>query len=190
VKPPVKFEVSRVSYFDREAVIKALDGPRRRALNEMGRRIRKFAQKSLRYGDKSSPPGSPPTAHKSRRRKRTSRSTGKVRYRSVSFLREFMEYGYDLDTKSTVVGPRRLNGTADPDSMHRLEYGGSFQGKGRTFSVKNAVGRDAKGRYTSQGSKTVRLAGTIRIAPRPFMGPALQAEIPGFAPLWKDSVRP
>lgn len=159
----------RVSYkegfFDREAVIKALGRATSAVFNEFGRLVRKTAQKSLVYGDKPAPPGSPPTAHKSRTRARVSKSTGKVRTQAVSFLREFITYKYDKTTRSVVIGPERLGSTVDPAALRALEYGGT-----------STIQANGKRKRAS-------------IAAHPFMRPAAASQIPALPPMWRDSVR-
>lgn len=161
----LKFEAAKGNFFDRSKVIKALDRANLRVLNQFGRLVRKQAQGSLKYSDRRSPPGSPPAAHRSRSITKTSRSTGKTRKRSVSFLREYLFYSYDDAAKSVVIGPSKLNSTVDSGALPALEYGGSSTVRSR-----------GKGRR-------------VRIRPRPFMRPALDAEMPKLAPLWRNSVR-
>ena len=97
------FKTLKGGFFDRKVVLDALDKATYRIFSEFGRKVRKAAQKSLKYGEKASPPGSPPTAHKSRTVTKTSKSTGRVRKRSVSFLREYLYYAFDRTTKSVVI---------------------------------------------------------------------------------------
>lgn len=164
----------RDSFFDREAVIKAVGRARGLVLAEMGRRVRKRAQASLKYADGPSTAGSPPHAHRTRtilrRSRRTgavliSKRTGKARQRSVSFLREFLYYQFDPATKGVVIGPERLGSTVDPNALPALEYGGPAK-------------------VASKGSTR-----QVTIPGRPFMRPALAAERTGFAQLWRDSVK-
>lgn len=155
----------KLQFFDSAAVLKAAGRASAKALGEYGRRVRKRAQASLKYADGPSAPGEPPHAHRSRKRTRVSRKTGKARVRSVSFLREFLFYQYDPASGSVVVGPERLNSTVDPGALPALEYGG-------TAAVLD------RGRRV-----------TTRVAARPFMRPADAAERPGLAALWRDSVR-
>lgn len=179
----------KAGFFDRKAVLDAVDKARLRVLKEYGRRVRKRAQASLQYSDKTSAPGQPPFAHKTRRVTRKSRSTGRIRQRSVSYLREFLYFAYDPSSKSVVVGPARLSNVADPEAPHILEYGGTVQGNNRTITITNAVGRNAKGQFASGGKRKVVLAGSVTHAARPFMHPAEAAERPGLEGLWKNSVR-
>ncbi len=161
----LNFKAAKEGFFDRKVVLDALDKPTRDALKEIGRLIRKYAQKSLVYSDKPSLPGQPPHAHKSRTSTRTSKKTGKTRTRSVSFLREFLFFSFDQSTRSVVVGPVKLSSTIDSGALSALEFGGQA-----TIQVH---GKEKK----------------ASIAARPYMGPALEAEKPNFAQLWANSVR-
>ncbi len=152
-------------FFDREAVMKAVGRAKVKIFNDYGRKVRARAQKSLVYSDGPSAAGQPPHAHRSRIRKRVSKSTGKVRTRSVSFLREFLFYKYDSQSGSVVIGPERLNTTVDPSALPALEFGGSSTIK-------------------THGKKK-----RVSIAPRPFMHPAAKEEQPGLPVMWRDSVR-
>lgn len=154
------------SFFDRQKVIDAVSKAERQRLSAAGAKVRKAAQKSIRMGDRPSAPGRPPHGHKSGVRKRTSKSTGKVRFRAVSLLREFIFFSYDRAAKSVVIGPALLNGTVTRQALHALEYGGP--------SV--VMERDGKRR-------------TVAIRPRPFMRPALAAEMAALPELFRNSVR-
>jgi hypothetical protein len=153
-------------FFDRAIVIRAMDRRTLSALKEFGRLVRKRAQASLKYAEGPSSPGSPPHAHRSTKVRRTSRSTGKVRTRTVSLLRDRLYFAYDMGSQSAVIGPERVAETlAHGAAPEALEYGGSSTVLDR--------GRERH----------------VRIAARPFMGPALAAELPGLPKMFKDSVK-
>lgn len=159
------FKAMKEGFFDREKVINAIAPATLKALKEFGRQIRKRAQKSLVYADDVSSPGSPPHAHKSQTITKKSKSTGKTRTRSVSFLREYIFFAFDKANESVVIGPARLNSTLAPQSLHALEYGGT------------SIVREKK----TTRSMTVRA--------RPFMRPALAADLHKLPPLWRNSIR-
>ena len=159
------FKTLKGGFFDRKVVLDALDKATYKIFSEFGRKVRATAQKSLKYRKQSSPPGSPPHAHKSRTAEKVDRKTGKVSKRSVSFLREYLYYAFDKTTRSVVIGPSRLNRTIDSGSLQALEYGG-------TATVKSRGKRSRKA-----------------VAARPFMRPAAAAELPNLPPMWRDSVR-
>ena len=86
----------------------------------------------------------------------------------VGLLRQFIFFGYDSSQRSVVIGPARLN-TDSGEIPHILEYGG-------TTIVKSL----------HRGKLKLTPA---RIEPRPFMGPALQQELPKLPAMWRDSVK-
>lgn len=74
-------------------------------------------------------------------------------------LRRFLFFSYDPRARSVVVGPAKVS---KPGSVpHLLEFGGTAAG---------------------------RHGGPRHYRPRPFMGPALDAERPKFAAMWKGAV--
>ena len=74
-------------------------------------------------------------------------------------LRKYLFFSYEPRSRSVVVGPAKLN---KPGSVpHLLEHGGTAAG---------------------------RHGGPRHYRPRPFMGPALDAERPKFAAMWKGAV--
>jgi hypothetical protein len=98
-----------------------------------------------------------------RRRKGTS-PAGRPPYSHVGLLRNLIFFAYDFDKRAVVIGPVLINSpTGAPEN---LEYGG-----------------DAN--LPIAGGRTRR----VTIQPRPFMGPALDAELPGLPAMWQDSVR-
>lgn len=161
----VSIRAAQEGFLDRKAVIAAIGKVKAKNFNEAGRQVRAKAQKSLVYSDKTSAPGGPPHAHKSRWLKKTSRRTGKTRIRRVSFLREFLYYRYDKTSQSVVIGPSRLRTTVDPGALPALEQGGTAK--------------------ILDHGETKR----VRIRARPFMGPALAAVAPSLPQIWRDSIR-
>lgn len=161
----LKVQQFKEGFFDRKRVVNAVDKATFRIFKEWGRKTRSRAQKSLKYGDRPAPAGQPPTAHRSRTITRKSRKTGKTRRRSVSFLREFLYFVLDTESKSVVVGPARLNSTVDPKALPALEYGGMAtiltHGKRKRVSIRE----------------------------HPFMRPAAAAETAGLPAQWRNSVR-
>lgn len=85
----------------------------------------------------------------------------------TGLLKKFLFFSYDPSSRSVVIGPARIGGTVDPDALPALEYGGE------STVVDRRGGKRRK----------------VTIRPRPFMGPALDAERPGFPGMWADSVR-
>lgn len=103
-------------------------------------------------------------ARTSIRKRKGSSEAGKPPYSHVGLLRNLIFFAYDLDRRSVVIGPTLINSpTGAPET---LEYGGEAEVPDR-----------------KQGARSVQ------IKPRPYMGPALDAELPGLPAMWQDSVR-
>lgn len=134
-------------FFDRHAVIAAVDRAKRKVLSKAGAFIRTAARTSIRKRKGSAPPGAPPHSHE-------------------GSLRRLILFGYDRASDSVVVGPVGFKGSAAPSA---LEHGGS-----------TTVLRRRGGRLTSR---------KVRIAPRPYMAPALEKERPRLPPLWRNSIK-
>jgi hypothetical protein len=173
------FKAVKQQFFDNARVMRAIDGATSRVLSRFGAFVRTRAQTSMRKRKKPAPPGRPPAAH-------------------TGLLRRFLFFAYDPARRSVVVGPIKLTGIKVPDTPATLEYGG-----GRTVmrpvpgarSGRPATGRQREsflrlvkaGRIASRPRQLVSVQ--VRVEPRPYMGPALQAELPGLPALWRDSVR-
>lgn len=89
-------------FLDRDQVINAVSKARRAALAKFGAFVRRTAQRSIRRGRGSSPPGQPPTSH-------------------AGTLRRLIFFGYDQAAESVVVGPVQFGEGTAPSA---LEYGG------------------------------------------------------------------
>ncbi len=135
-------------FFDRKAVVDAVDKAKRAVLSKAGAFIRTIARTSIRKRKGSSPPGSPPHSH-------------------VGLLRNFILFGYDPASDSVVIGPAKLNKPTEAPRV--LEHGGT-----------TTITRFARGRLRKR---------RLRIAARPYMGPALEKEQPKLPKLWAGSVK-
>jgi len=105
--------------------------------------------------------------HSIRKRKRIS-DPGEPPSSHTGLLRRFIFFGYDRDRRSVVIGPMRLNQKVG-DAPAALEYGG-------TSTVVEGLRRRRRKRR-------------IRIAARPYMGPAFEQEKPKLPAMWRDSVK-
>lgn len=169
------FAQIRASFFDSKAVLAALDKKERQALSKFGAFVRTRARSSIRRRKKSSLPGQPPSSH-------------------TGVLKRFLYFAYDTNSKSVVVGPVPTNQLAfTGPAFFRvkkglipeiLEYGGIesiFEVKPRGWGFwKRADFRSR--RRIAESEQRWR---TIGIKSRPYMQPALAAELPKFAGLFK-----
>lgn len=89
-------------FFDRPAVVRAVDRAKRAVLSRAGAFIRQRARTSIRPRKGSAPPGSPPHSHE-------------------GSLRRLILFGYDPRSDSVVVGPVGFRGSVAPRA---LEFGG------------------------------------------------------------------
>jgi hypothetical protein len=174
----------REFFFDRDVVMKAVDGARLKVLSQAGAFVRRTAQQSIRPGVRTikgvskrtqpSKPGKPPKSW-------------------TGLLKNFIFFAFDPTTKSVVVGPTPLN-------QHHVVGGQLTRGavpqvleKGGTIGIREyqlsgglwvPYGRRARSR---QG-RPVRVR-NVNIAARPYMGPSLLKNVSKFPSLWERSVR-
>lgn len=97
-----------------------------------------------------------------RTRRRISRP-GEPPSSHTGILKRFIFFAFDAGRKSVVIGPAKTNQQSDAPEV--LEYGGDV--------VRNIDGDAVEMTYR----------------PRPYMGPAFEAEKPQLPSLWKNSVR-
>jgi len=91
-------------------------------------------------------------------------------------LKRLIFFAYDPAVRSVVIGPTPFRGTAEAPPL--LEEGGT------------ALATYSRPVELWTGERTfVRRGQTLRYQPRPFMGPAFQAELPGLPAMWRDSIR-
>jgi len=108
-------------------------------------------------------------ARTSIRKRKGSAPPGKPPHSHEGSLRRLILFGYDRTSDSVVVGPVGFKNSTAPSA---LEYGGPA-----------TVTRRRGGRSGRRDSRTVK------IASRPYMGPALERERPKLPLLWRNSVR-
>jgi len=174
-------------FFDRSAVERAAGKAKIKALSKYGSVVRRTAQTSMRYRKKASQPGTPPSAHKSKRLAAL-KKLGRTKYNGA-LLREMLFFAYDPARGTTVVGPlgfKSARGTPVP-ALH--EFGGERTPyKGERITVKNKPGRDITGRFVSKGERLIVLKGSVKYPARPFMGPALKKTLVKFPLAFRDTV--
>lgn len=171
-------------FLDRRQVIEAVGRANIKALSKAGAFIRKRSRTSLRRRKKTSSPGNPPSVHSND---------------SIATLKNIL-FAYEPQQESLVVGPVKLNQReqswidfGQTTVPQLLEFGDvallhewSWDG-GRTWSR-----RDKRVRHASRHRREVYdfIARKRRAVykPRPFMGPALEAEQDRIPEAWAGSV--
>lgn len=168
-------------FFDRAEVLARADAARLKALSKFGAFVRRKAISSIRPKKGPSPPGSPPHTHTYYHSKKQAGPTGKPRKRY--FFRDSILFSYDPGRYGggVVVGPFKFNSSpADPTVPHLHEFGGQARLRDwRPVRVWVAGERHTRWR------KVYR---TARYPARPYMLPALLAELPKFVHLFKGSM--
>lgn len=160
----------KLLFFDQRGVLDRLDRAERRVLSKFGSYVRRRARSSIRSRKKTSQPGQPPSSHK-------------------GTLKRLIFFSYDVRRKSVVIGPV-LFSSRDNKAPERLEKGGTRQvAAGTLITIDQGTGRGAGGRFTS-GKRRIRSDGRRLIyKPRPYMGPAQEAELPKLPDMWRNSVK-
>lgn len=188
-------------FFDREAVVEAVGRAGAKALSKAGAFIQRRAKSSIRKRKRASCPGEPPSSHVATLRNRIyfnydppTRSVvvGPTPLGGVGVVPPVLEYGGSV--------PRRRN-----PRRHRRALGGDGEirtdGPSSRTTKKNRDGKlvtYAKLQTPAQVDRANRLNEELygpefinegRIAARPYMGPALQQEMPNLPALWAGSVK-
>ena len=95
-------------FFDRRAVIDAVDRATRKVLGHFGGLVRKAAHKSIEETSGPSSPGRPPHSHMAARRRRINaqrRREGKPSLRGGFTGLKYILYAYEPATRSVIIGP-------------------------------------------------------------------------------------
>jgi len=96
---------AKKSFFDRPAVMNAVDRAERGVLSKFGAFVRQRARSLIRRRKRISDPGSPPSSH-------------------TDLLKKFIFFAFDASTRSVVIGPVRLN-RGNGTAPRLLEEGGT-----------------------------------------------------------------
>jgi hypothetical protein len=105
-------------FFDRPAVMRAVDPAKRRALARFGGFVRQTARRSIRKRKRSARPGEPPSSHSGE-------------------LRRGIFFAYEPSRASVVIGPARLNGASryrGKTVPQLMEEGGTIQRDGQRLT--------------------------------------------------------
>jgi hypothetical protein len=194
-------------FFDRRAVIDRIGRAKAAVLSKAGAYIRRAAKGKIRYAKSPSKPGNPPHAHQSQKGGKDS-PLRELIYFAYDDRTNSVVIG-PMPFHGTPIVPRvlELGGTAPGHKnplrrIRRVGNGGEIRldGPAGRTTKKNRFG--AMVTYTklqtqAQVDRANRLQevlygpleiGPVSIAARPYMGPALQENLPQLPALWAHSV--
>lgn len=189
----VKYGGGRFVFFTDPAIEKAVDKSVALALSKWGAYVRRSARQSIKKRKKPSLPGNPPHSHE-------------------GSLKRLLNFYFDKVTKTVVVGPEiKSNSSGAPNT---LEFGGASVKSPKNVDRKFKVGdfgpiravQDATGREVFvwtrlKSGKQCRRASelykryivskwrVIKVAPRPYMNPAMMKNLHVAPYCFKASLR-
>jgi len=195
------------AFFDRKAVIDKIGPARARALAKAGAFIQRRAKSSMRERKQPSPPGQPPSVHKGALRRllffsyddrAQSVVVGPVPLNFIGVVPPALEYGGQTRRKNQLRRIRRV-GTrgeieldAPPARRVRQQWNRKRdQATGRWVRYTHiATAEQARraNRLNAALYGDMWIAGAP-VAERPYMRPALAAEMPHFPNLFADSIK-
>jgi hypothetical protein len=100
-----KISDAKSMFFDRQAVMSAVDKGTRKVLSKFGAFVRTRAKSSIRKSKKSAAPGQPPRSH-------------------TGLLKRFIFFVFEPINRSVVIGPAKLN-AKESGAPEVLEKGGT-----------------------------------------------------------------
>ena len=160
-----------LSFFDNDAIMKAVDKGLRKQLGWFGGYVRRAARNSLKTQVGASRPGSPPFSH-------------------TGVLKNFIFYTYDSKTQTVIIGPAATtqknarsygNYKTIPET---LEYGGMLRVREHQLRSGKWIRTDMRfrlngGDYRSAIGKLQRQR-LLNIEARPFMQPVFKRSLIQF----------
>lgn len=190
----MKFRINQAKgmFFDRDAVLDAIDAAQAKVLPKAGGKIRTVATRSMRPAKQKSKgdltDAERKTFDRAMKRFNAGKSTikpkrplvasnpGEPPRTRIGLIRKHLFFAYDLESKSLVVGPALLNKSSGAPGV--LESGGATKG----FTFRTITLDD--------GTQLVaRKETTVKVAARPYMKPALENQQAVITQLFRDSVK-
>lgn len=195
----LRYDVKKM-FFDRQAVIDAIGRGNVKTLGRAGAFIQRRAKSSIRKRKRTSLPGEPPSSHVGTLRNliyfgfdTASRSivVGPTPLGAIGVVPPALEFG---GTSVVRKNPRRRQRRVGTGGEIRL---GGPHGKTNKRAKDGKWVTYAKLRTQAQADRANQLneqlygpehLGGKSIEPRPYMGPALRAEMPNLPTLWANSI--
>lgn len=190
----MKFRINEAKglFFDRAAVLDAIDAAGKRVLPKAGAYVQTDAKRSMRPARQKPTAALTPEERASFERRQKLYKSGKSKVKPkrplvasepgepprtrTGLIRKFLFFAFDPQTKSVVVGPALLNKSSGAPAT--LEYGGV------TMGIVNAEIMLNGGQRVYRQTEML-----VKIEPRPYMQPALQRNQAKVAELFRNSIK-
>ena len=195
------------TFFDRRVVVEAVGRANARVLSKAGAFVRRTAKGSIRYAKSPSRPGRPPHAHRSKKGNKFSPLRELIFFGFDHRTASVVIGPTPFRGKSIVPRVLELGGTAPGHKnplrrIRRVGDGGEVRIGGRksVTTKKNRFGKlvtYAKIRTPAQAERANRLQGELygpmtigptSIEARPYMGPALEENLPILPQMFANAV--
>ena len=188
-------------FFDRQAVVEAVGRANAKVLSKAGAFIQRRAKSSIRKRKRVSDPGQPPSSHVGTLRNliyfsfdppTRSVVVGPTPLGSTGIVPPVLEYGGQAPRRRTPAGasgswaaPAKSASTGQRLARRKKNRDGKLVTYAR-LQTTDQVDRANRLNEELYGPEFV---GGNRIEARPYMGPALQKEMPSLPALWANSIR-
>lgn len=190
----------KAMFFDRQAVIEALGRANAKALSRAGAFIQRRAKSSIRKRKRASRPGEPPSSHVGTLRNliyfgfdtgTRSVVVGPTPVGAIGIVPPTLEYGGPSVVRRNPRrklrrvgdgGEIRLGGVLSRTSKRNKD------GKWVTYATLTTQAQADRANRLNEELYGPEYIGGKPIAARPYMGPALRAEMPTLPMLWANSI--
>jgi hypothetical protein len=191
----------KATFFDRRAVIDALGRANLSALSRAGAFIQRRAKSSIRKRKRASLPGEPPSSHVGTLRNliyfsfdTASRSVvvGPTPVGAIGIVPPTLEYGGPSVVRRNPRRRRRRVGGAGEiriDGPHGKTTKRIQDGRYVTYTKLTTQAQADRANRLNEELYGPEHVGGRPIAARPYMGPALRAEMPQLPQMWANSIQ-
>jgi hypothetical protein len=188
-------------FFDRRAVIEALGRANAKALSRAGAFIQRRAKSSIRKRKRASRPGEPPSSHVGTLRNliyfgfdtgTRSVVVGPTPVGAIGVVPPTLEFGGpSVVRKNQRRRLRKVGGAGEVriDGPHGKTTKRTKDGKWVTYATLTTQAQADRANRLNEELYGPEYIGGKPIEARPYMGPALRAEMPNLPILWANSIQ-
>ena len=193
----------RVAFFDTKEVRSKVSDATRRVFSKFGAFVRQTAKQSMKKKSGPAPPGQPPHSHVGLLKRwilfgydktRESVVVGPAKLPKKGNVPETLEKGGNVPARKNPRRVKRKIGDGGVLLLRKTNSAASKQVRDErnqnrwvTFGPLKSAKQVARAeRLEAEIWGPFEITGTVE--PRPYMGPALEEELPKLPPQWRDSV--